>query len=159
GVSKSEAVGDIQLPGIRLATELHARDELFRLAFSPTGSCLAATRKGAPYVWDLESGQLLNMPGFAWSNDLDWSEEGTRLAVPGAGSSTAIYTIASGRRTATPNLEPPDQIQAIRWLPHQDAVAVGLSSGELKLVHLTSSDTQSVGLGAHEQSVCGLAVV
>lgn len=142
----SAAANDIDVPGIRLTAELRANDELFRLAFSPTGSHIAATSEKSPCVWDLDRRQLLEEPvhrsGLPIHSvgifDLAWSADGTRLMVGGVGA--AVYALVSQRLILQRRVLASRIVRAIRSLPDH-LIAVGFAAGGLMLVDVSSPET------------------
>ena len=81
------AFKDPGIPGIRLVTKLDPAesagktDTLYRLAFSPTGTHLAATRNGSPGIWQVASGRALEVTGAGRNADLD-CRFGCSVSVP-----------------------------------------------------------------------------
>src|SRR6185436_17513959 len=96
-----------------------SEDILYRLAFSPTGHHLAASQQNPPLVWEVSSGKSLIASERSWNSDLDWSDDGVRLAVEGPGSDVSIFNVSAHEARLELTVPTSASPKAIRWLPNR----------------------------------------
>jgi WD40 repeat protein len=122
-----------------------SRDQLFCVAWSPTGTRLAAGgQERTIQIWDLPTGKVvLTLTGHTGDvSQVSWSPDGKRLASNSVGDRTVkIWDPLTGQNIMSltfqskgPNTPLPNTPLSVAWSPDGSRLAVGCASGVTEIL-------------------------
>jgi len=110
------------------------------LAWSPDGRQVAAAIVGGGVIWDVDSGeavQILQESDFV-TRDIAWSPDGSRLALSSDDGTITIWDAASGAVVASLSDGRGWPIWSVAWHPNENLLASGAQDGVVLVWNLAT---------------------
>ena len=131
--------------------------------WSPDGTLLAtygnAEARGSIGLWDAETGKRVGsyLDGIAFTNDVAWSPDGSRLAAASDDGAVHLWDVASHRSVGQPLRGHAGVPSSVAWSSRGDIVASGGEDGTVVLWDVTTGRQIGNPIVDHTDSITDLA--